>query len=58
MTVQYEYEYECEAVAVALVQYYWCGTTKKRIPNFLQNAKIVINGSPRGRFEHLGLETA
>ena len=37
---------------------YWCGTTKKRIPNFLQNTKIVINGSPRGRFEHLGVETA
>ena len=36
---------------------YWRGTTKKRIPNFLQNTKIVINGSPRGRFEHLGVET-
>ena len=31
---------------------------KKRIPNFLQNTKIVINGSPQGRFEHLGVETA
>ena len=24
---------------------------------FLQNTKIIINGSPRGRFEHLGVET-
>ena len=36
---------------------YCRGTTKKRIPNFLQNTKIVINSSPRGRFEHLGVET-
>jgi len=25
---------------------------------FLQNTKIVINGSPRGGFEHLGVDTA
>jgi len=28
------------------------------VADFLQNAEIVINGSPRGRFEHLGVETA
>ena len=37
---------------------YCRSTTKKRIPNFLQNTKSVISGSPRGRFEHRGVETA
>ena len=33
------------------------GLRKNEILIFLQNTKIVINGSPQGRFEHLGVET-